>query len=510
MIPGLLVDDGSAARAPVRADPGAPARRLLVVGAGWSGLAAAVQAAQRGWQVCVADAAPQAGGRARNLRWDLPDGAQLTLDNGQHLLIGAYSATLALRRTLGLPDLPSLPFHWCDDQHRSLIAPVPPAPLPQALGLAIGLLTARGWTLAERWSLIRLSLHARLQGWRAQPGETVDALLQRMGQPASLQASFWRPLCVSALNTPSMLACAQTFLNVLRDSVGAGAQASAYLLPQQPLGDVLPEPAVRWLQQHGHEVRLGCLVDGIKRVADVWMVATRGLPPESYDAVILATGPQAAAPLLAQVGRAETAQQAWQMLPEPITTVWFAAPETATARNIEHNSYDTTPNGTPAKPDHQRPFLMLTADPERRHYAQVLCYRGLVDATQPVQPEQTANLDACRAARYHVWAAIISADGPHRLLDRQDLTTAVLQQVRQHLDLASQSSPVHALTVVEKRATFRCTPNLSRPTSDQALPGLALAGDYVMGPYPATLESAVRHGLAAVDVLSRHFSEARV
>jgi len=50
--------------------------------------------------------------------------------------------------------------------------------------------------------------------------------------------------------------------------------------------------------------------------------------------------------------------------------------------------------------------------------------------------------------------------------------------------------------VVEKHATFACTPGLLRPAQVVA-PGLLAAGDYVDGPYPATLEGAVRSGWAA-------------
>jgi hypothetical protein len=55
-------------------------------------------------------------------------------------------------------------------------------------------------------------------------------------------------------------------------------------------------------------------------------------------------------------------------------------------------------------------------------------------------------------------------------------------------------------TVVEKRATFACVPGLRRPPQDIA-PGLWAGGDYVDGPYPATLEGAVRSGLAAAQRL---------
>ncbi len=77
--------------------------------------------------------------------------------------------------------------------------------------------------------------------------------------------------------------------------------------------------------------------------------------------------------------------------------------------------------------------------------------------------------------------------------EREALQAQVLVQARQQLGLALQ--PVQ--TVVEKRATFACTPGLQRPSA-QIAPGLLACGDYVDGPYPATLEGAVRSGMAAV------------
>ena len=81
--------------------------------------------------------------------------------------------------------------------------------------------------------------------------------------------------------------------------------------------------------------------------------------------------------------------------------------------------------------------------------------------------------------------------------ERAALQTAVLQQARSQLAAWLQGQKLVAVqTVVEKRATFACTPGLLRPAQLIA-PGLLACGDYVAGPYPATLEGAVRSGLAA-------------
>ena len=71
----------------------AEAARVAIVGGGWAGLACAATLSEAGISVCVFEAARQLGGRARRV-----DIAGHTLDNGQHLLLGAYRETLRLMR----------------------------------------------------------------------------------------------------------------------------------------------------------------------------------------------------------------------------------------------------------------------------------------------------------------------------------------------------------------------------------------------------------------------------
>jgi len=70
-------------------------RHVAVIGAGWSGLACGLELTASGHEVTLLEAAPQAGGRARAVVVRLGD-RQFLLDNGQHLLIGAYRETLRL------------------------------------------------------------------------------------------------------------------------------------------------------------------------------------------------------------------------------------------------------------------------------------------------------------------------------------------------------------------------------------------------------------------------------
>ena len=93
---------------------------------------------------------------------------------------------------------------------------------------------------------------------------------------------------------------------------------------------------------------------------------------------------------------------------------------------------------------------------------------------------------------------MISGAGNWLAQGQAALVTAVLAQAAAALQPAARLPNLKLLRVMaEKRATFACSPGLLRPPARLA-PGLLAAGDYVQGPYPATLEGAVRSGEDAV------------
>jgi hypothetical protein len=95
-------------------------------------------------------------------------------------------------------------------------------------------------------------------------------------------------------------------------------------------------------------------------------------------------------------------------------------------------------------------------------------------------------------------AAVISANGPHEALTPAQLAETVHEEIARLLP--GLPKPLWHRTITEKRATFACTPDLPRLGATTPLPGLFLAGDHVASDYPATLESAVRSGIAAARV----------
>jgi len=256
--------------------------KVAVIGGGWAGIAAAVELTACGSDVTLYEAGRVLGGRARSVSID-----SRTLDNGQHILLGAYRETLALMRRVGADPEQLLDRHLLqvvDDAGFRLALPQWPAPL----NVAWGLLTATGVGWREKLATAWWMQGVKARHFRLAEDFTVAEWLDAEGQTGALRRHLWEPLCLAALNIPAERASAQVFANVLRDSLGSARREDTdLLLPRVDLGQLLPEPAARWLVAHGARLQLGTRIDAIAATAD--SVALAG---ESHDAVVIATAPQ--------------------------------------------------------------------------------------------------------------------------------------------------------------------------------------------------------------------------
>lgn len=425
-------------------------KHVGIVGAGWAGLATAVHLSQHGVRATVFEASRNLGGRARSLELE-----GKTLDNGQHILIGAYRESLQLMRIVGVDTAQAftrLPLSIHNTGGFALHAPSLPAPL----NILWALLNARGLTWRERYVALRFARWLRATRYRLPVDESLGALLARHHQSENLQRELWGPLCVAALNTPIERASAQIFANVLRDSLGAGTGASDLLLPRQPLGALFPEPAARFIEAHQGEIHLGHAVrqlgidGGVLKIDD-----------QAFDAIVLAGGPQHIPRLLPATPDLEALR--------------------ATLKALEYEPIYTC-------------YLQYT--PDTRLAYPMLGFGGESDLLQ--WAFDRGQLDGHAG----LIAAVISAHGVHEDIERAELIERIKQALRGVLRDAP--APLWARVVAERRATFSCRPGLQRPDNLTAHPGLYLAGDYTCSDYPATLESAVRSGLRAATLALAH------
>ncbi len=417
--------------------------KVAIVGAGWAGLACAVEATRLGHTVTLFEAAHMPGGRAR--RVDNIHG--LALDNGQHILIGAYTATLKLMREVGVDidtALQRLPLSLRFADGGGLKLPRLPAPLD----LLAGIFTARGWTWRDKSSLLRTAIGWRLAGFRCASDTTVATLCA--GLTPRVMQELIEPLCVSALNTPVAQSSGEVFLRVLNDALFSGSGGADLLLPRVDLGALFPDAAIRWLAAHDATLRIGTRVRAIAHEGDQWHV-----DGEAFDQVVLACAPWDAARLVRASG---VPADSWCETTEALR---FEAIATVYVRGAAPMA---------------EPMLALRSNPATAP-AQFVFDRSQLGGPQGVL------------------ALVISANEASReTLERQVIAQAATQLGQTGLELIQ--------TVVEKRATFACTPALARPPTSIA-PGLLACGDYTEGPYPATLEGAVLGGLAVAQALKK-------
>jgi len=416
--------------------------RVAVVGGGWAGCAAALTLAEAGVAVTLYEANRTLGGRARAVELE-----GQPLDNGQHILLGAYEQTLQLiarlHPTATQDGLWRLPLALNQPPDFSLTCPRLPAPLH----LLAGLLGAQGLSWREKLAAARWA-HGLLNSAGTSDQLSVSQLTH--SQPEKLRHLLWHPLCVSALNTPPEMASAKVFGDVIRAAFGGRNQHSDLLLPRRDLTALFPGPAAARVIELGGEVRQACRVTTLDAAADVVTLGTRD-ESAVYSHIILAVAPQHLAGLAAPIPQLESVvRDVTAYRYQPIATGYV--------------QYDPAFRLS-------KPLFALADGP-----AQFVFDRG--------QSHGQAGLVALVASA----AANLSADW----LDQAE---AQLQRI------ARPGSPRWRKGIVEKQASYACVPNMARPAVSTPHPRIFLAGDYIAGPYPATLESATLSGVQSASAL---------
>lgn len=416
---------------------------VAVIGGGWAGLAAAVTLAEQGIPITLFESAAQLGGRARRVEIN-----GLALDNGQHILIGAYRETLRLLASVGVDvatvcDAPPLTLQVAPDFYLRA------APLPAPWHLGLGLLKSRGIPLRDKLSAVRFLAALKRSAFRITPDISVSALLAQRRQSPALNDYLWHPLCLAALNTPPHLASAQIFVNVLRDAFFGTRDASRLLLPRVDLGQLLPDPAAHFIAAHGGEIRLNQRIQRVE-LANGGFALHNDQGAQHFAQVICAVPPFRVSDLLGHLPSLQPVlEQISTLKYQPIYTVYL---QYAASLRL--------------------PFPMLGLS---NTLSQWVFDRGAL------------------SGQAGLMAVVISAEGEHETLPHAALAEKAARELHEQLGFPVQ--PYWMQVIAEKRATFACLPSIARPDNVTPIPGLFLAGDYTACDYPATLESAVRSGI---------------
>ena len=418
---------------------------IAIIGGGWAGLACAVKLAAAKKHVCLFEASRQLGGRARSVSLH-----GHMLDNGQHILLGAYHETLHMMQMVGSSPkltLLRLPLNL-DYPGGGFRLRLPRLPAP--FHLPVGLITARGCSIFAKLSAVRFMKFLRANAFELPEECSVAELLNRHRQKGRLRRFLWDPLCLAALNTAPENASAQIFSNVLRDTLGGQRGDTDLLLPHVDLNRLFPDAAAHFISAHGGEIKPSTRIERIGRTTDALTING-----EAFRHIVVATAPHHAASLLENHPETETVAALLDNYPcEPIATAYIAYPK-----------------------DVRLPTPMLGMDTGKgEHLGQWAFDRGQLGEAKGVI------------------SIVMSAKGTWYERDNDTLTAALHNELQKTLN-RSLPQPLWHQVIREHRATFSCRPNLIRPAHRTSLRRLWLAGDYTCADYPATLEGAIRSGV---------------
>lgn len=437
---------------------------VAVIGGGCAGLSTAAALVDRGIQVTLFESSSQLGGRARTVVVENNNQMHL-LDNGQHILLGAYRETLALLNKVGVDEKKAfmrvpLQINMQSKSAQSVFSLKSAHYLPAPLNTLVGLLTCKGLDFSEQIAALKFVHRLKGSQYQLMRDTPLELFLIEQQQSPKLIKMLWEPLCLAALNTPIEIASTRIFLNVLKDSFSGDKFAtnkknSDFLLPRLDLSQVLSHPIAQYIQSKGSAVRLNKRVRSVQVENDGFNLEMRE-GKYFFSHVVMALSPARVDKLLEGIPKLKHAVEQTQTYSyQPIHTIYLQYP-----------------------PETKLPKVMIGLSGT---LGQWVFDRGQL------------------CGQNGLMAVIISAEGKHQRLSQDELALRIAKELYQ--TFPQLTKPLWHKVIAEKRATFTCTPDLARPTNKTLQPKLFLAGDYTYADYPSTIEGAVRSGLNCANLI---------
>ncbi len=442
-------------------------QRVAIVGGGWAGLATAIELCRAGYKVTVFESSPQLGGRARSIQWN-----KRTLDNGQHLMLGAYQTMLSLFDTLdSAPDIDiniaqlfkQIPHHLLvlDARNGSTVFDLQLPTFPAPLHLLFGILKTRQLSLPDKYRLlIRFN---RLLNTPIKTDLSVSDWLSSANLPESYRRNILEPVCLAALTTHPHQASAKAFQSVLQQTFNAPASYTDLLIPRTDLSSLFPALAEKFILHHGGEIKTRSKLSHLQtRNGKVESICIDD-KTYSFDQFVLATPPAVSARLLSNIEEASAiCKQINRLKFEPISTLYL--------------QFDKA--------------VKLPA-----------CMTGMANGVIEWIFERSVDGHA------DILVAVFSAGGKYLKLAPEQLTKQVIKELS--CCIAGLPELIDNKLIIDKRAAFQCHPGVdqNRPGILTPIKNLKLCGDYVyieennQPGLPSTLEGALRSGVKCAQTI---------
>lgn len=438
---------------------------VAVVGGGLSGLAASVQLALAGARVVLIEQANKLGGRAYSYI-DRKTGD--VVDNGQHVLVGAYRCTLQYLKTIGTRELLTLPedfhlhFHHPEKGFTTLTFDSIPA------GAALAFLRYTSLSVNDRLKLL-------YAGWQVRESNdqheqtlrrlTVSQWLGTLRQSVEVRRSFWYPLAISIMNELPDKASAYLFVRSLRHTFFSDNANAKILLPRVGQTELYVGGAMKIFAQRKTKVLLNTEARSLSfnkgNVTGLVLKNRRRIRA----ATVVAAVPYYTLP---------------RLLPDAILGQLRLRPERFTSSPIisVHLWFD--------RPIMDRDFI------------------GLIDRrVQWVFNRRNIMRERDKPENYV--SAIISGGYEYVDLSKEELVKMAVHDLATAYPSARRARLTHSVVIKEKRATFSPTNEIEpyRPPQRTSVENLFLAGDWTDTGLPPTIEGAIMSGFRCAELISQ-------
>lgn len=427
--------------------------KVAVIGGGWAGLAAAIKLHQKGLDTTVFESARYIGGRARPIITPL---FPSTIDNGQHILIGAYKSCFDLMRSLNI-DIDQVLFKQTME-----INSLDQALRFKFLGLRspfnrLGALFNSHGICGLQGRILLIKIFKSLQDINLLKEMPVLEWLKSLNCPEKLITDFWQPLCIATTNTDISVASTKIFARVLRDGLLGSSQDSNIYIPRKSLHDLWPAKVADIM---GDKIKHQFIRQISQNNDKSWKIGE-----QNFNQIILATPANISRKLITPLSGSQDYLSSW---PE----YRFSAIGTV--------------NLLLEKPWHsKRPMYLLKDKPANNAWGQWLFDRSRTAAS---------------STQHNLLHIVIGNAQRYTGVDVEIIKQGVIRQIEQQAEKPLPKVLKHLL-VTEKRATFDSLAGLKRPATSTPWTGLFLAGDWVETHYPAVLEGAVASGFKAASMV---------
>lgn len=441
---------------------------ICIIGGGFAGLSAAVFLDSLGYKITLLEKKPILGGRTYAF-WDKK--TDTWVDNGQHILIGAYHETLKLIENLGvthrltIQKKTEVPLIF--DTKKPTRFTLPRLPVP--FNLLVGLFKMKGFSLRDKLGFLKLG--QALKKLKKTPDEslnqTVEEWLTNLRQSPYVKKNFWEPLTLATLNDRPQVASARMLATVLIKGFLSSQEDSRMILSKTNLNELLAKPARAYLEIRGQKIQTSV---GVKKI-HILDNKIQGLELDS-----------------GEMTRAHT--------------YISALPFKALLRLIPEGFIESEPYFSNLTKLKNSPIISINLWFDR----DIIPYPFVgVAGTQIHWYFNRNQIEDVSHPPYHYMGVV---SGAYDLVEasREDILKIAFKELYELFPKARQANLIHSLVNKEKEATL--SPQVGseefRPPQKSPFPNLYVIGDWTKTGYPATIESAVISARLAVDEIKKN------